>query len=148
MTVAASRSDREPSWRPLAGLMLGSGVLHLVMPKPYEAIVPRVFGDPRPLVFWSGVLEIGCGRGRAVPRTRRLAGLVTAGLLVGVYPANLDMTRRALTSKQASALWKAGAVARLPLQAPPIIRALQLARIPRLLRYPRFGHAEQAGASR
>lgn len=118
--------------------MLGSGVLHLMMPKPYESIVPTMFGDPKPLVFWSGLIEIGCGIGLAVPRTRQLAGLATAALLVGVYPANLDMTRRALRSKHSSTLWKAATVARLPLQAPPIIRALQLARTP---------HACDGGAS-
>jgi len=128
---AAARTPEAPAWRSLAGLMLGSGVLHLVMPKPYESIVPKVFGDPKPLVFWSGVAEIGCGVGLAVPRTRRLAGLATAALLLGVYPANLDMTRKALRSSKAPLWWKAGTVARLPLQAPPLVRAWQLARAPR-----------------
>jgi uncharacterized membrane protein len=111
--------------------MLGSGVLHLVKPKPYESIVPAMFGDPKPLVFWSGVAEIACGAGLAIPRTRRLAGLATAALLVAVYPANLDMTRKALTSPTAPASWKLGLIARLPMQVPPIVTALRLARTPR-----------------
>jgi uncharacterized membrane protein len=111
--------------------MLGSGVLHLVMPKPYESIVPKMFGNPKPLVFWSGVAEIACGAGLAIPRTRRLAGLATAGLLLAVYPANIDMARKALASPKATVYWKLGLIGRLPLQAPPILNALRIARTPR-----------------
>ena len=39
----------------LALLLAGSGVLHFVTPRPYESIVPRALGNPKPWVRVSGV---------------------------------------------------------------------------------------------
>jgi uncharacterized membrane protein len=117
-----------PAWQSLAVLLAGSGVLHFALPKPYQAIVPRVLGDPKPWVQVSGVAELVCAAGLAIPRTRRLAGLASAVLFVAVYPANLDMTVRGLRSSKLGPVRKAALLARLPLQVPLVVRSLRLAR--------------------
>jgi uncharacterized membrane protein len=127
----ATATAGPPAWRPVAGMMLVSGVLHLVAPKPYESLIPKELGAPRPWVTWSGVAELAIGVGLAVPRTRRVAGLASAVLLAGVFPGNLEMTRRALTSPKASLAWKAASVARLPFQYPPVRQSLRIWRAPR-----------------
>lgn len=126
MTVV--ETPQPPAWKPLALLLAGSGVLHFVLPKPYESVVPRALGNPKPWVQVSGVAELACAAGLAFGSTRRAAGLASAGLFVAVYPANLDMAVRALRSPRASTARKAVLVGRLPLQLPLVIRALRLAR--------------------
>jgi uncharacterized membrane protein len=107
----------------LVGLLGISGVLHLVMPKPYQRIVPPQLGDARRIVLASGVVEIGCAALLAAPATRRWGALASAGLFVGVFPANIY----AVTTIRNKAL-KVGAIARLPLQVPMITAALKVAR--------------------
>lgn len=120
--------SQPPAWKPLALLLAASGVLHFVTPKPFESIVPRVLGNPKPWVQVSGVAELLCAAGLAGAATRRPAALASAALFVAVYPANLDMTARALRSPRASVARKAVLVGRLPLQIPLVVRALRLAR--------------------
>jgi uncharacterized membrane protein len=126
MTVV--ETAQAPAWKPLALLLASAGVLHFVTPRPFESIVPKVLGDPKPWVQVSGVLEVLCAAGLANAATRRKAGWASAGLLLAVYPANLDMAARALRSSKSSAAMKAVLIARLPLQVPLVIRALRLAR--------------------
>jgi uncharacterized membrane protein len=120
-----------PAWRPLAGLLAVAGVGHFVVPRPFEAIVPRALGDPRPWVRVSGAAELACAAALAVPRTRRAAGLAAAVLFVAVFPANVQMTVTALRSQRASKAYRAATVARLPLQAPLVRQGLRLARASR-----------------
>lgn len=102
----------------LAVVFATSGCLHLVRPRPFERIVPHGLPARRTLVHVSGVAELGCAAGLVTPSTRRLAGLVSAGLLVAVFPANVQMTVDVFGSR--GPLAKALAVARLPLQVPLI----------------------------
>ncbi|MFJ6214624.1 hypothetical protein ACIQGZ_15005 [Streptomyces sp. NPDC092296] len=110
----------------LSGLLAGAGVLHLVRPEPFDAIVPSALpGAPRLYTQLSGVAELACAAAVAVPRTRRLGALATAGLFTAVFPANVQMAydwRRAAPAKRAVAY------ARLPLQAPLIGWALAVRR--------------------
>lgn len=115
----------------LAGLFLGSGVLHMVRPQVFEGIIPRALPAHRTLVYGSGVAELACAAGLLYPRTRVVAGLASAGLLVAILPANIQMSvdvgKRA--SRTGSAGWWAacaGTVARLPMQWPLIRTALRL----------------------
>ncbi|MFE6511328.1 DoxX family protein [Nocardioides sp. NPDC057767] len=127
-TESSSRLDL-----PLAGLaalFLGSGTLHLVRPQVFEPIVPPQLPEARKVVEISGVAEIACGLGLLHPKTRRIAGLASAALLVGVFPANVQMSvdagKRANRKRTAkSAGFFAGTVARLPLQWPMIKVALR-----------------------
>lgn len=101
----------------LAALMVGSGILHLVAPEPYERIVPRALGHAELLVFWSGILEIVAGSLLLIPRTRRVGALVIIAILIGVYPANIQM---ALDGPEPGGGWFTGSSLilwlRLPLQ--------------------------------
>jgi uncharacterized membrane protein len=97
----------------VAGLFLTTGVLHFLVEKEYTATVPDYLPNGKQLVYLSGVAEFAGGAGVLFPRTRRLAGLGLLGLLVAVYPANINM---ALHSERwpkvpAWVLW-----GRLPLQ--------------------------------
>ncbi len=111
----------------MAGLMAGSGTLHLVAPGFYRRIVPRVVGHADAVVALSGICELVCAAPLLIPATRRLGAWATAALLVMVFPANLQM---ALDGGLAGAPFPAdNAVAawlRLPLQVPLVLWALQL----------------------
>jgi uncharacterized membrane protein len=112
----------------LAGMFAVSGVIHFAKPEAYESIVPRPLPYKRELVYVSGVAELACAAMMLHPRTRRLGGLASVGLLAAVFPANVQMTVTALQDKKAPGWFKAGTIARLPLQAPMIRTALKAAR--------------------
>lgn len=102
----------------VAGAFVTSGIVHLVKPEVFEPLMPDWVPSHREVIVGSGVLELACAAGLAVPRTRRLAGLASAALLVGVYPGNLKMAADALQTDNTP--FKAAALARLPLQFPMI----------------------------
>ena len=129
--AASTARSGFPSWRPLAGLLAVMGIAHFVVPRPFETIVPRALGDPKPWVAGSGAAELACAAALAAPRTRRAAGLASAALFVAVFPANVQMTVTALRSERASAAYRAATVARLPFQAPLVRQGLRLARASR-----------------
>jgi uncharacterized membrane protein len=110
--------------RALQGILGGSAVLHFAIPTPYQKIVPPQLGHARALVFASGVAEIGCAALLAAPATRRLGALLSAGLFVAVFPANLYAVKVAGNSR----IVRAGTIARLPLQIPLVTAALKVAR--------------------
>lgn len=109
------------SWPPrdvigLAALLVASGSLHLVRPRHFEQIVPRRLPAKRCLVYVSGIAEIGCAVGLVARSTRRMAGLVSAGLLVAVFPANVQMTVDVFQRR--GSLARTLALVRLPVQVP------------------------------
>jgi uncharacterized membrane protein len=91
-----------------------AGVMHFVIPRQYQAIVPpRIARWKRAVVVVSGVAEIAGGLAVVPDRTRRGARWWLLATLAAVYPANIHM---AVNSKDfaripAPALW-----ARLPVQ--------------------------------
>jgi uncharacterized membrane protein len=117
----------------LAGLFLVSGTLHLVRPQTFEGIVPRQLPARRALVYASGGAELACAVGMLVPRTRRGAGLVSAALLIVIFPANVTMTAQAKRRLDRDPTDRrrrgqlAATVVRLPLQWPMIRTALRAA---------------------
>ncbi|WP_328998990.1 DoxX family protein [Kribbella sp. NBC_00709] len=118
-----SRSKTTTGLAVLFGVL---GSLHFLKPEPFEQIVPKVLPRKKELVYASGVAELACAAGLLHPRTRRLAGLASAGLLVAVFPANVQMA--ADLQKKGSPTARALAYARLPLQVPLIRWALKAAR--------------------
>ena len=69
----------------------------------------------RPLVYLSGALEIAGGVGLLIPRTRRAAGIGLVVLLIGVWPANLQMLLKAQAEHRPA--WEQALLwLRLPLQ--------------------------------
>lgn len=128
MTTPSRRPSADVS--ALAALFLTSGALHLLRPQLFEPIVPRVLPRRRELVLWSGVAELACGAGLLVPSTRAVAGTASAGLLVGVLPANVQMSvsfgrRAARTGRPVHRLAFLATVGRLPIQWPLIRVALR-----------------------
>ena len=68
-----------------------AGIMHFVVPRTYEAIMPDWLPAHRELVYASGAAEIAGGVGMLHPRTRRAATLWSIATLVAVFPANLNM---------------------------------------------------------
>lgn len=105
------------SRRLLALFFSSTGVLHFVIPRSYEAIVPS--GIPaKEAVAVSGVAEIAGGLMVLHPASRRLGRWWLLALLLAVFPANVHMAVNPeqirgldLEKMPRWALW-----ARLPLQ--------------------------------
>jgi uncharacterized membrane protein len=114
-----------PSTAFLIALLGGSGVLHFARPGPFVAIVPRSLSHKRELVYLSGAAELLGAAMMAVPATRRMGGMFAAGVLVGVFPANVSM---AVGSGRKSPWYRAVLWGRLPLQAPLVLWALRSGR--------------------
>lgn len=105
----------------VAVAFLVSGVVHLRRPQVFLGAVPHGLPAPRALVILSGVAELACAAGLAWPASRRPAGLASAGLLLAVFPANVQMladARRAARRRPTATRRVREAVlwARLPLQ--------------------------------
>jgi uncharacterized membrane protein len=111
----------------MAGLLAGSGALHLLVPGPYRRIVPRPISHAGEIVGISGICELLCAALLLLPRTRRLGAWSTAALFVVVFPANVQM---ALNGGLRGAPFPAGSAVvawlRLPLQVPLVAWALRL----------------------
>ena len=84
------------------GAFVVSGTVHLVRPEVFEPLMPAWVPAHREVVVGSGVAELLCALGLALPRTRRLAGLASAALLVGVFPGNVKMAADAGRSGNSS----------------------------------------------
>jgi uncharacterized membrane protein len=110
----------------LAALFAVSGVMHFARPKPFVRIVPKALPAKKELVYASGVAELACAAGLLHPRTRRVAGLASAALLAGIFPANVQMAMD--LNRKGSGPAKAIAFGRLPLQIPLIRAALKASR--------------------
>ncbi|WP_094286020.1 hypothetical protein [Mycobacterium lehmannii] len=113
------------AYRMAAGL-LGIGTLHFVAPKPFDDIIPAELpGSPRFYTYASGVAELGVAGLLLAPKTRRFGALAAVALFVAVFPGNVNMVR----------LWwdkplpmRLVAIARLPLQIPMIVQAVEVYR--------------------
>ena len=121
MTTLARRVPHS-RWRTAVycspGLLTVTGALHFIAPRPYTRDrAVTALPAPTGIVYASGVAELVCAAGLALPRTRRLAGWATAALFVVVFPANVVM---ATGSSGRSDAYQAGVWARLPLQIPLI----------------------------
>ncbi|MGA8851712.1 MAG: hypothetical protein WB508_08325 [Aeromicrobium sp.] len=111
----------------LAGLLASAGVLHFVRPQLFGSMVPEALPHQHELVLVSGAVEIAAAGLLMVPATQRLGGATATALLIGVWPANVQMTVDAV--RQNRPWWHVGAlIARLPLQVPLVRIALRAAR--------------------
>jgi uncharacterized membrane protein len=79
-----------PLSRLLLALFYGAaGVLHLVTPAGFVAIVPSLVPWPATVVLVTGLIEIVAAIALLVHRTRRLAGWTLAAYAIAVFPANV-----------------------------------------------------------
>ncbi|VFA99221.1 DoxX family protein [Nocardia cyriacigeorgica] len=131
MAVSESTAP-DTSRRPalfMAAALFGMGVLHFVVPKPFDSIVPpKLPGRARTYTYASGVAEIGVASALAVPRTRRLGGRLAAALFIAVFPANIQFAVDSMSSSKAGWPIKLISVLRLPFQVPMITTALSISR--------------------
>ena len=91
-----------------------AGVMHFVIPRQYEAIVPASIARwKKEIVVVSGAAEIAGGVAILPEATRRGARWWLLALLVAIYPANIEMALHPerFPKIPAAALW-----ARLPVQ--------------------------------
>ncbi|MBD5787273.1 hypothetical protein IF650_13930 [Cellulosimicrobium terreum] len=112
----------------LSVLLGGAGLIHLARPQVFEPLIPEALGSRRAWVLGSGIAELVCAAGVALPATRRLGGAASAALFVGVFPGNVKM---ALDSHPGARSWArrpAVAWGRLPLQVPLVAWAISVAR--------------------
>ena len=115
--------------RSVKALALGfavSGTVHLVKPEVYLPLMPKWVPAHKEVILASGVAEIACAVGLAVPATRRAAGWASALLLLGVYPGNIKMAVDSTKTRNTGL--KVASFARLPFQIPMIRAALRAAR--------------------
>jgi uncharacterized membrane protein len=96
-------------------LML-AGVLHFVIPRAYEAIMPDYLPAHRRLVYASGLAEIASGATVVHPRTRRLGSWLSIATLIAVFPANVHMAVHPERYRKVPG-GRTALLARLPLQA-------------------------------
>jgi uncharacterized membrane protein len=123
-TPLVERDTTQTAAYRVAAMLMGIGIVHFLAPKPFDTIVPAELpGSARLYTYASGVAEIAIGALLVPRRTRRRAALAAVLLFIGVFPANVNMCR----------LWwdkpwpmRIAAQARLPLQIPMIITALEI----------------------
>ena len=107
----------------LAILLMIAGVLHFVMPKFYLKIMPAYLPNHYSLVIWSGIAEIICGLLLLFSVTQNAGAYLTIALLIAVFPANIEMSRKYYIRKK-KGFWFT--LLRLPLQFLMIYWAFQL----------------------
>jgi uncharacterized membrane protein len=93
-----------------------AGILHFVIPRTYESIVPDYLPAHRALVYASGLAEIAGGAGVLNSRTRRVGSWWSIATLIAVFPANVHMTLHPERYKAVPG-GRPALIARLPLQA-------------------------------
>ncbi len=107
----------------LAALFAISGIVHLVRPSAFEALIPTFLPAPGAAIAISGVAELICAIG--LLRRARWAGAASAVLLVAVFPGNAWFALVQSADPTAPRWLVAGAWLRLPLQVPLVWAALR-----------------------
>ena len=110
----------------LIAAFLTSGTVHLVKPDVFEPLMPDWVPAHREVILYSGIAELLCAAGMALPPTRKLAGKASAALLAGVFVGNVKMAVDAANGDNVPL--KVAAYGRLPLQFPMIRAALRAGR--------------------
>lgn len=97
----------------LAGLLIIAGILHFIKPKFYLKIMPGYLPSHELLVLLSGIAEIVCGALLLFPATQKMGAICTIALLIAVFPANIEMSRKYFVKKKKGFWWT---IIRLPVQ--------------------------------
>jgi len=116
----------------LAAVFTGSGIVHLVRPQTYAAIMPRAIPSAHhsTLISVSGLAELACAAG--LIRRSRWAAATSVAVLAAVFPANVQMALDAGSGRnQGLADSRVVAWGRLPLQLVLVWAALQARPDPR-----------------
>lgn len=84
---------------------LFAGIVHLIHPGVFVAVVPAWVPSPRLVVLATGACEVAGALALMVPRLRLLAGVMLALYAVGVYPANIQHAVRDLSTGTGLGWW-------------------------------------------
>ena len=96
-----------------AVLLIIAGILHFLKPNFYRKIMPAYLPAHHTLIILSGIAEIICGILLLFPATSNLGAYLTIALLIAVFPANIEMSRKYYVKKK-KGFWFT--LLRLPLQ--------------------------------
>ena len=110
----------------LAAMFASSGIVHLVRPQAFAAIMPRALPERhhKTLIYLSGLAELVCAGG--LLRRSAWAAPASVAVLGAVFPANLQMALDAGSGRNPGAAdTRLVAWGRLPLQIPMVWAALQ-----------------------
>ena len=99
----------------MAAAFTGVGALHFIAPAGFDAIIPDAIPNKRLWVYATGVVEIAGGVALAVRPTRKVGWLMT-GLLLLVFPANINQAVNGIQLPGPGELPRWAMFARLPLQ--------------------------------
>lgn len=106
--------------------MTGAGTLHFAVPAAYDRLVPKWLGEPRLWTLASGAAEVASGALLAWPRTRRAGAWAVVAVLVGVFPANVQVALDGgLPGASGLLASPVAAWLRLPLQVPLVLWAFR-----------------------
>ena len=86
-----TRTSRNKAAVAMGLSFLFTGSWHFTSPQIFEFMMPPYLPFHRKLILISGFFEILGGLGIILPRTRRVAGLCLALLLICVLPANIHV---------------------------------------------------------
>ncbi len=75
----------------MAGMYIAAGIPHFWKPKAYLKIMPSYLPYHLELVYLSGALEIIFGALLLFPATQVIGAWGIIAVLIGVFPANIDM---------------------------------------------------------
>lgn len=122
---APARAGSRASRLSLVFFLIGTGSLHFVVPRVFDAMIPGwIPGPPRFWTYASGVAELASAALLSSARTKRWGGCLAAATMVGVFPANVQM---AIENPPVTA-WGVALWARLPVQVPLVLWAWAHAR--------------------
>ena len=99
----------------IGGMFILTGILHFIIPKTYVRIMPDYIPKKEAMVFWSGVFEVLGGIGIMISFSKTFSAIGLILLLIAVFPANIDMFRKAY-KKRGFTLYTFATLIRLPIQ--------------------------------
>ncbi len=99
----------------IGGMFILTGILHFIIPKIYVRIMPDYIPKKEAMVFWSGVFEVLGGIGIMISFSKTFSAIGLILLLIAVFPANIDMFRKAY-KKRGFTLYTFATLIRLPVQ--------------------------------
>jgi uncharacterized membrane protein len=76
----------------MAVFYVGAGINHFIMPLYYMAIMPPYIPWHLQFVYITGACEILIGLLLIPKSTRRVTAWILIGLLIAIFPANIQMT--------------------------------------------------------
>ena len=120
--MSDTQSVNQKVGRGMGLMLIGTGLTHLIFPKPFDTIVPPFLpGDPRFWTYLSGLAELVIAALLFVSLDKKFAGkpirlwgvYAAFALFVAVFPANIYMAMEWSTREFPAPLF---AFSRLPIQ--------------------------------